>query len=637
MSTTTTTTTSTASDQQQVTNAVTLPSTAPASGPQAGWDGSLIAIDAFTDSDTSTAVGYGQTLDLLPFAQGQALAVGATDALTLDRTESTTTNGKTTTNPVTLYDLIFAQANNLFPVQSNGVMQGLFTGTYAPLTVPTPLPSGSASTDADAPAPSVNAWLFYQQITADPTSTLAQDFVNTCNSAATNATGSASLQSALNGFFQGTEGFKNVTGTDYILVQSYLNRFAYAWAEFESVYLYYLTSAGGTAPGSAAGAVVLAAKAGNTLPIDAKGNTDANAGYTLSYYSTQDSGKSAYDSLCAGNQPSVTADKTLSFASQQLVSDPNADIPAICLQCSYASLSTFTGEDSDWGSIVPVLGGTVDGQQVLGVDWRKQPPTETWEDKAKDGIDDFWNSWWTQAFLGATNLIMGISMLAEGVGWLTKKFKKAEATAEQETGSGELSEQQVDDIKAQGKDAEATLEQETQTTADKLGQDVQVPKPEDLSAQQQQVAEQQQANDEQVETKAETAEQQTEEQELQNEADQIQDDAQIQVDQPLEADADAVKQEADEVEQVKPGETGAQQTLAEDQQHIAGTQEQITNEDQADSDTTAEQLEEENQNVEDEAQQVDKEEEQEKQEQEKKQEDEKKDGDNDVDGLDDLR
>jgi hypothetical protein len=543
----------------------------------------------------------------------------------LDRTENGTA--------VMLYDLIFAQSNNLFPVQSSGVMQGLFTDTYPPLKVP----SASASAVTGEPSPMVNAWLFYQEITADPSSTLAQEFVTTCNNAAANATGSASLQTALNGFFQGTKGFENVTGTDYILVQSYLSSFAYAWAEFEPVYLYYLTNTGGSSASSSAGGIVLSKAAGAALPIDANGNTDANAGYQIAYYSTQDSAKDAYDALSAGTAPSSTG-TPLYFASQQLVSDLDADIPAICLQLSYASPSTFTNEDSDWGTVVPVLGGTVDGQQVAGVDWRKVPPKETWEEKAKTDLDDVWGSWWTQFFMAVTGLLMGIMMVAEGIGWLAKKFKKAEATAEQESSSSELTDQQVTEVKNEGEQVQERRQEDAQDTANKLDQDVKVPSPADLPSQQQAVAEQKQTFDQTETTKVETAEQKTEENELQNEATQIEDNAQIQVDQNLETEAGDLKQAAQQVEDIQAGTQGAQQALETGQQNIASNQQQITTESQQDSDTTAEQIGAENRQVEEEADQIGEAEEKVKEtEDQQDQQTTDKNKDDHPDDLDDVR
>ena len=111
-----------------VTNAIVLPS--PALSPQTSRDGSLVCINAYNHPDTDILGFYQQTLQPLAFAGGNTLAVSKTDTITLDQTR----NGQ----PVTQYDLIFAQTDNLFPVQNLGEMLDLTTQTYPPITLPAP-------------------------------------------------------------------------------------------------------------------------------------------------------------------------------------------------------------------------------------------------------------------------------------------------------------------------------------------------------------------------------------------------------------------------------------------------------------------------------------------------------------------
>lgn len=95
-----------------------------ATSTQTGWDGSVAILNAYNANPNDLQQGYAQTLQLEQFASGNdSLASGASDTLELD--ESTP-----------LYNLIVAQANNLFPVLTTAEMLSFGTPrTFPPLTV----------------------------------------------------------------------------------------------------------------------------------------------------------------------------------------------------------------------------------------------------------------------------------------------------------------------------------------------------------------------------------------------------------------------------------------------------------------------------------------------------------------------
>jgi len=103
-----------------VTNSLQSPQVLPTK-PQPSWDGSIVAINAFQQNNNPNP-GYEQTLSYLPFANGATtLGAASTSTLSLDVT-SVNSKGQTITN--TLYNLIFAQSNNLFPILNTSAMLG---------------------------------------------------------------------------------------------------------------------------------------------------------------------------------------------------------------------------------------------------------------------------------------------------------------------------------------------------------------------------------------------------------------------------------------------------------------------------------------------------------------------------------
>jgi hypothetical protein len=416
-----------------ITNSISLP-IPDAQSAQTQWDGSILAINALNTSNTATGQGYGQeVLQILPFSNGTTLPAGSNDTLPLDVTMPGTTT------EMTLYDLIFAQTNNLFPVDDASAMD-LF-GSYSPITITTSTSSSCA-----------NALLFYQDILAFPTSTTAVNFQQALNSTYTNANSSSDIDAGVNAFFAGTEQFQNVTFDSWIAVSSYVNAFAFAWANFSSSYTYYIYQSSGqsSATGTPASAKALGtiqftkpASASNPPAVD-----DPNGGYTITY-----------------NPPSGSP-TALTFSSGQLISSLNQDFPTIALQCSYMQLSEFTGNSNDAGTLVPVLCGSLEGQQVLGVNSQVHSSSPGTGQQIQQGIEDFFSSNGIQDFMEITGLIMGLQMVWQGLAWMKSKF----TTTKKADGDKDPTKQQSDEIHTEADANMAGAQASQQKVADRLGE-----------------------------------------------------------------------------------------------------------------------------------------------------------------------
>ncbi len=602
-----TTTPSTASYDYncQVTNNLTPPSASSALAPQTNWDGSVICINAY-NTGAGTQQFFEQTLQQLPFSQGNSLAAGDTDTVTLNQTLNN--------QPVTLYNLIFAQPDNLFPVQSYGEGQSLNaktnTFTYPNITLKTPAPPTGSGTNSNSPT--VNAWIFCQNLWAYPNSTMATDFLSigsTQYSNAKAATASAdSIQKEMDNFFQGYPEFQNVTFDSYELVTSYLFAFVYAWANFAPTYTYYLyqastasdsdTTAGGTTY-VAAGMVVFTQQSGNPT-VSTQGTspgdwvTNANGNYQIYYYPV------------AGN---TSNGQELYFSSQQLVSSTTDPVPSICLQLTYCSLSTITQLNADWGNIQPVMIGNVEASQVvLGVNL--QPPAESLGTKIKDGLKSFFKSGALQDTMDVVGLMMGAKLMFEGIAWVIGKFKggkkkEDEKEEEKEEENGETKEEAKDkeeqeeqngetkeDVKNEGDDKakeenqekddapvnegkndleeqNASSQQALQSVEDKLGPlapEV-VPPDQVVQAQNNIAANDQAAQNQRMQDK--------EADELEAQQQEVDNQAEGQVSKQEQSEENNIEEQEEAVDEIDPNSAGAQQQLASENADIKSSQQQV--------------------------------------------------------------
>ncbi|MFP5514182.1 MAG: hypothetical protein ACLGJC_13975 [Alphaproteobacteria bacterium] len=344
-----------------------------------------MVINAYNSEPDGTQQGYEQTLQLLPFTGGDTLAPSATDSITLNQV----LNGV----PMTVYDLIVAQAGNLFPVQLVSEMQSSDDPpTYPEITV------AASGTGAD---PFVSALQFYQTITAYPTSNLATGFTAALDAARNSSTSSDAVDSTVDRFFQQYPAYQTVTLDAYVAVSTYVATFATAWASFQDSFTYYLyTSAGKGTAAQACGKLVFS----RNQPSGVPSVTDPNAGYTITYFDSD------------GNPTPLT------FSNGVLVSSTTDAVQTISLVPSYTPLSTFTGNSDDYGTVILTLNGTANGQQVVGVD------------EEQSGWQDFLNilgtilaNQYVQLSLALIGVAFSIKLLADGVRWLRNRFRSNEA------------------------------------------------------------------------------------------------------------------------------------------------------------------------------------------------------------------
>ncbi|ASF46289.1 hypothetical protein [Methylovulum psychrotolerans] len=569
-----------------VTNSISIP-VEYASSAQTGWDGSIVAINAY-NTGSNTYQGYAQTLALLPFASGSTLPESSTSTITLDQT--IVDNNQTI--DVTLYDLIFAQANNLFPAFDTSEMLGFVQPySYPPITVTTASSSSCA-----------NALLFYQNICAFPSSTLAKNFTQVLNSTNQSSTSASGIDSSVNQFFAGTQDYQNVTFDSYIAVTSYLSAFAFAWANFAASYTYYMYKSSGNAPSSGTnpsatslGTITFTQTAGDGIPS----LTDYNGGYTIVYTDTDSN------------------TTTLYFSAGQLVSSTTEDIPLIALQCSYVELSQFSGNASDAATIVPILAGSINGVQAIGI-YTEEPDNSNW----LTSIENFFNSSGMQLLMQILGVIMGLKLLYEGLSWLKGKFTKNQ----QENNGEDPNEQQVEQDRQEQQDAEVEMQGEQQEIADRLGPEnnVQVPEQNELADQQNEL--QQAQEEEQVEEQI-----QEEEEQLNNQAEELEELAEVGVNEQMEEVANNEREEMEELENINPQDIQeAQNELEQIDEGYEADSESLANIEEQDSS----ELSESEQESIDEAEQAQEEEAQE-QEEEEKEESEAEEGD-DLEDLEDL-
>jgi hypothetical protein len=560
---------------------VTNSSTAPGSNgnaAQVNWDGSVVAINAYNTSDTDTTQGYAQTLALLPFSGGNTLASGATDTITLDQT--IVVNGKTV--PVTLYDLIFAQSNNLFPVLDVSEAQ-TFTApyTYPAITIPGP-----------ASAAAANTLLFLQDIWSFPSSTLAKDFSQTINNTTQNAGSSSGMTQALNAFFANTESFTNVTFASYIAVSTYINTFAFAWANFAASYTYYVYQSSGGSTGSGAtllGEVTFTSNGSSGLPS----LTDTSGGYTISF------------------TPTGGTSVPLFFSQQQLVSDLSSSQPSICLQLSYMQLSQFTGNATDATNLVPVAFGNLNGNQVIALN--AQNSTDS---GFLTSVENFFNSKGMQLVLQVLGLMMGIKMLAEGAQWLYKKFRGDE----QANDGNPVEPQQAAADRQQAQGVEDNIQQQQQDVADRLGAENPVDVPDSDSD-----VETDESDTESDEEYTDTEEEvDSEEEEITEQSDELEEEAEVSVDPEMESIANDDRSEMSDLQSLDPTSSNAQSDLAADQKAISSDETEVKSIEEEDEGSFSEEEKEEA------------EEEQELEEDEEEEEDEENDADDEASDGDDL-
>lgn len=324
--------------------------------------------DAQSD-DAGTKV-WGQDLELLTSTAGTpVVANGATGTFVLDQYFTDPNTGKKTYS--TIYNLLVSDARWYAPLANLGVMQNFEQDppAYSPQKV--------TKDDAAALA---NAGVFYQTISAYPTSQLTKDFQNAMaganDAAAKAADGSAqssqNVQDAISNnadaFFKGTKSFKNVTLAGLVAMENYYGSFPFVWAQF-GTRTYWLYSSDGKAT-SFVGTLSLS-------PPPSLDLTRPNAGYTCTFtpaVNPTDTTSVAVDSSNA---------KSLTYMNSLFVDDLNSDLPNIAVKGTFQVKRLFTQKPTDT-QIIPVLTGTIGGAVCIGFD----SPQKS-DDKENS---EFWNS-----------------------------------------------------------------------------------------------------------------------------------------------------------------------------------------------------------------------------------------------------
>ena len=108
--------------------------------------------------------------------------------------------------------------------------------------------------------------------------------------------------------------------------------------------------------------------------------------------------------------------KPLYFANGQFVDNLNSDVPAICLSGLFTLKSTLTKVSTD-NTIIPILIGTVNGDQVIG-----------YEDKmTKNSDDDSWSGCYAllhpQNAQGLDHIVHDLRRLVMGIDFVMKGLK----------------------------------------------------------------------------------------------------------------------------------------------------------------------------------------------------------------------
>lgn len=555
-------------------NGITVPTTGTTPG-QTGWDGSVCVLSAFNTNSSSSAQGYEQTLTLLQFSDGtNTVTTGTTKTLMLDLD----TPG--TSTPMLGYNLLISQPNNLFPVASVGEMANLLSGEFPAINIPGPSPADSST--------GINAFIFVQNLEAFPSSAMAQSFTTALNSASA-ATSTTQFNDTMNAFFAQTVSFQDVTYSAYLAAQSYVTAFAFAWANFAASYTYYVyttgeatgsTSTGGTV--SQLGTITFTQNAQSGIPS----LTDPTGGYTITY------------------QPVNGSSVQLTFANGQVVSPAAGDEPpAICLQGTFMNKSNATGNNSDYGTIIPGLAGTVYGQQAIATAYQQTLSSGT------SGLQTFLSSGGWQLTMDIMNIAMGVKALGEIAGWVYGKVSGWW------NGSNQPDAPSTSEVQTQ---ADANVEQ-NQDVLEQANPNADVPDGQEISAGQQQLQQQ-------VITENNTEQAAGIQDELNAEADEIEAQLELENNATIETEASNLRAEETQLEQIDTSASGASQQLSDLQQSNVQLQSQIAQEntsiEQQVSQQEAASLENAN-----EAEQEEIEEQQEEEEQEEQEEEDEEDGD----------
>lgn len=349
--------------------------------------GTVTAISAVSSSSNSAGMIYEMGLSYLPTdKQNNTLPSAETTNVTLD--------GQTSSGDYqSIYDVIFAQPSNAFPVDDTSAVLPILGDSYPAYTIP------SSASDAMQ-----NSYNFFRMIQAYPTSTLAKNFNQALTKEQSNQSQTTpSSTNPIDAFFGSTKNYQNCTAVTYAAVLSYVQTFAGASVGFVSNYTFYLYSANSDKV-SESGTVSFDLNDVKS-PFDL---SDNNAGYTIVFKDSN--GKST----------------PLFYNQGQFVSDIKSDFPDICLQITWASNNQVNGTKTSPNTIVPIMAGFINGVKATGT-------------ATKQDISSGKSTWgWPSTVTGWFGLVMGVGGAIMFGDWIIQKFRaKSKARAETERANNE--------------------------------------------------------------------------------------------------------------------------------------------------------------------------------------------------------
>lgn len=336
-----------------------------------------IFVSAFASAPGQDA--YAQTLTGFPSNTNlQKILANASGTLTLDKTYNDHGENK----PILLYDLIGMRPADLFPLTDQSAApidcktypspkcQNGYTSYYEDLTM-----------TADEATGMTQSYKFSRNISAYPEVDISKQFAALFDQYGDDP---EKLEKAVNAFFatQTTNYTKCTLGT-YIAATTYTQQFAFAWADQQDQYTYYVfavnTDQQPKAQGfSKIGRITFQRKKNAPNPADV---SDRNGGYDISYL------------------PVAGSARILKLSNAILINAANPEFPDVSMVLSFALKSTFTGNVAD-NTVWPILTGKVDGFNVVAVAQDSTPESSWYQ---------FFHPQTAQQWMSLVGSIIGIS------------------------------------------------------------------------------------------------------------------------------------------------------------------------------------------------------------------------------------
>ncbi len=393
---------------------------------------SVVVLDAVGDNTSPSGQEvYEQSLKIWPTDSG-AMVISSGQAENVTLNDYHMNNGVSTYSKA--YELIIAQADNLFPVKS--------THSALPLKSPQVYPGVTVS--ADDAAFMLETEQFYQTICAYPSGDLAKNYANALQSATDNSGSITDIDTAISKFFANTD-FKDVTLDMIAAVTTYYSQYPFVWADYKTSKTYYMYSSDGTT-----------VTFEGTVVINTPDSTPANPDKALPDYS--------FTYTDAGNKQTK-----LYYTNGQFLNDVNAHVPDICLQGIFQLKSELTKVDTD-NIIIPVLIGTANTKSVLGYPDKLQQDSDGnfWT-----GIDAMFHPKTGQDYLNLfmtlTGVYMGLELILKGLKSLKEAIwnKKANSADGSDPSSSDVSA-----LREQVKQLKTEMKSNYQQLADKMDANV---------------------------------------------------------------------------------------------------------------------------------------------------------------------